>query len=233
MKKTILFVCTGNTCRSPMAEALFKEMVGEKREEFEIISAGTSALEGEPAAGEAVKALEEQGIILTGHRSRPVTTELLERSDLIITMTRGHKERLLDLMPEAGEKIFTLKEFSGKVKGNEKVLRILELDKEEAQRRKEFQAKKGQEEKRLVARREQLKRDLREIESQLLKLQKEKDELLEEIRMERDHLLRGKEKELDISDPFGGSLEIYQKTRDEIIKDLENLLLGLKNEENK
>jgi len=232
MKKTILFVCTGNTCRSPMAEALLKDMVKDSKEEYEIISAGTTALAGEPAAGEAIRALEEIGVVMTGHRSQPVTQDLLERVDLIITMTRGHKERIMELMPLAGEKTFTLKEFSGKLEGNNQVEKILELDREEARRRQEFQKQKGDEEKRLLARREQLRRDLREVESQLLKLREEKDELLEDIRVERDKLLEEGEKGFDVSDPFGGSLETYQKTRDEIKKELEIIFRGLHGEEN-
>ncbi len=231
MKKTILFVCTGNTCRSPMAEAILKEMVREKGEGYEVISAGTSAGEGEPAAGEAVRALEEEGIVLSGHRSRPVTGELLDRADLVITMTRGHKERVLEMRPQAGAKTFTLKEFSAKMKGDEKVERILELDREEAQRRRDFQAQKGQEEQRLLARREQLKRDLREVERHLFELHEEKNALLEDIRTERDLLVEERGRKLDVSDPFGGSLKTYQATRDEIRSELENLLQGLKEEE--
>ncbi len=232
MKKTILFVCTGNTCRSPMAEALLKDMAADSKEEYEIISAGTTALAGEPAAGEAVRALEEIGVVMTGHKSQPVTPELLEKVDLIITMTRGHKEKILELMPRAGEKAFTLKEFSRKLEGDSQVEKILELDREEARRRQEFQKEKGDEEKRLLARREQLRRDLREVESQLLKLREEKDELLEDIRVERDKLLEEGEKGFDVSDPFGGSLETYQKTRDEIKKELEIIFRGLHGEEN-
>lgn len=232
MKKTILFVCTGNTCRSPMAETILKDMAADSKEEYEIISAGTTALAGEPAAGEAVRALEEIGVVMTGHKSQPVTPELLEKVDLIITMTRGHKERILELMPRAGEKTFTLKEFSRKLEGDSQVGKILELDREEARRRQEFQKEKGDEEKRLLARREQLRRDLREVESQLLKLREEKDELLEDIRVERDKLLGEGEKGFDVSDPFGGSLETYQKTRDEIKKELEIIFRGLHGEEN-
>ncbi len=232
MRKTILFVCTGNTCRSPMAEALLKDMVAESKEEYEVISAGTTALEGDPAAGDAVRALEEIGVVMTGHRSQPVTSDLLEKVDLIITMTRGHKERILEMLPRAGEKTFTLKEFSGKIKGTPQVEKILELDREEARRRQEFQKQKGDEEKRLLARREQLRRDLREVESELFKLREERNELLEGIWAERDKLLQDGEKGFDVSDPFGGSLETYQKTRDEIKKELEIILRGLHGEEN-
>ncbi|MDY0323553.1 MAG: low molecular weight protein arginine phosphatase [Candidatus Carbobacillus sp.] len=114
-KKRILFVCTGNTCRSPMAEALARRYWGE--DQVEVLSAGLFAIEGESASPEAQLVLEEEGIDLSQHRARPLTSELLEEADLILTMTRAHRQMLLSLYPEHEHKIWTLKAWVGSLKG--------------------------------------------------------------------------------------------------------------------
>jgi glycine hydroxymethyltransferase len=112
MKKTILFVCTGNVCRSPMAEGLMKELLG-GREDIVVLSAGVSAPKGAPASQHSIQALSELSIDLKSFRSQPVTEELLEQCTHVFTMTRDHR-RLIDLLfPEHGEKIRLLGEFSG------------------------------------------------------------------------------------------------------------------------
>ncbi len=111
MKKTILFVCTGNVCRSPMAEGLMKELLG-GREDIVVLSAGVSAPKGAPASQHSVQALSELGIDLRSFRSQPVSEELLEQCTHVFTMTRDHR-RLIDLLfPEHGEKIRLLGEFT-------------------------------------------------------------------------------------------------------------------------
>jgi protein-tyrosine phosphatase len=104
-----LFVCTGNTCRSPMAEALFRKMLSDRlkcREDelldrgFVVISAGLAAYKGAPASPEAVELLGDEGMDLSGHESQPVTEELLLHCDRIFTMTRSHREALLSAFPE-------------------------------------------------------------------------------------------------------------------------------------
>lgn len=98
----LLFICTGNTCRSPMAEALAKVILGP---EFDIGSAGMSAWEGAPASDHAIKVMEDRGIDLASHCARQVTEELLREADWVIPMTEGHEIRLCAQYPEYVKKI--------------------------------------------------------------------------------------------------------------------------------
>jgi protein-tyrosine-phosphatase len=90
----LLFVCTGNTCRSPMAEAIARAMVTERGlADVVVSSAGTSAWDGAPASDPAVLVAMEHGMDLTGHRSRVLSREVVEGADLILTMGPHHLER--------------------------------------------------------------------------------------------------------------------------------------------
>lgn len=95
MPKKILFVCTGNTCRSPMAEGLFKKMAKEKQLPVEVQSAGLAAFAGVPATPEAILVCLEKGVDISGHQSQPLNKSLVMESDLILTMTARHKEMIL------------------------------------------------------------------------------------------------------------------------------------------
>ncbi len=106
----ILFVCSGNICRSPMAEYLLRAAL--PRESGWIVeSAGTSAIAGLPASPEAIDVLAEQGLDLVPHRSRPVTAEGVRRARVIVAMTRMHRDLLQDLDANAGPKTFLLLSF--------------------------------------------------------------------------------------------------------------------------
>jgi protein-tyrosine phosphatase len=116
--KSVLFVCTANICRSPMAEAFFKNKVVEIQEriDWRIESAGTWALEGVPASYNTQVIMQELGFDLSGHRSRCISREIIGSFSLILTMERGHKEALQAEFPEYANRIFLLSEMAGVVR---------------------------------------------------------------------------------------------------------------------
>jgi L-threonylcarbamoyladenylate synthase len=117
LRTTILFVCSGNTCRSPMAGAITRRVLAEKlhvaepeleRKGISVISAGSYAMPGARATPQAVEALKDIGADLSHHRSRPLTVELIHQADVIFTMSRAHAQSVVALVPAATEKTFTL-----------------------------------------------------------------------------------------------------------------------------
>src|SRR4051812_17195412 len=108
--KTILFVCTGNVCRSPMAEGILRYAL-QDRGDYRVMSAGLGAMEGQPPSPYAVQAVRELGIDISGQRSRMLTPELVEQADYIFGMTHSHIDTVMLLYPHAAEKTFLLREF--------------------------------------------------------------------------------------------------------------------------
>jgi len=102
----ILFVCSGNSCRSPMAQAITEKMIGNLR--IEISSAGTDTSFYNRASQETIEVLKEVGIDITHFVSSSVTEQMLAFSDLIFVMEEKHKERILQLFPQAYDKTFVL-----------------------------------------------------------------------------------------------------------------------------
>jgi len=108
--KTILFICTGNVCRSPMAEALFRRAV-EGRGNFRVLSAGLGAVDGQPPTQHSVVAMRELGVDISAQRSRALTANLLQQADYVFGMTHSHVDTVGLLYPGAAEKTFLLREF--------------------------------------------------------------------------------------------------------------------------
>src|ERR1700759_2831390 len=108
--KNILFVCTGNVCRSPQAEGLFLRMVA-NRPDIRVRSAGVSAFPGQPPSPHAIEVLADLRIDISKLRSLPLSDELVRAASCIIAMTRSHMESIHYLFPEAAEKTFLLREF--------------------------------------------------------------------------------------------------------------------------
>lgn len=108
----LLIVCTGNTCRSAMAEALIREAAGTRGLRLEVRSAGIAAADS-PASPRAIEALAEKRIDLTGHRARAVTREMIDWADVILVMTTRHREAIISLDPVAAEKTHLIREFAG------------------------------------------------------------------------------------------------------------------------
>jgi protein-tyrosine-phosphatase len=108
---TFLAVCTGNICRSPMAEGILKKVL-EGSGAALVSSSGTHALVGNPASEFSVIASGESGIDIWRHRAKMLTPEMIESSDIILCMERSHVERILSIDVSVHERVFNLADFS-------------------------------------------------------------------------------------------------------------------------
>jgi len=109
-KKKLLVVCTGNTCRSPMAAAVLRKMLAEKglSGEYTADSAGVAAFDFQPASENAVLAAKEEGLDLSEHRARRITMEDLDEAELVFVMSEQHRALLSSALPEAKGKLVVM-----------------------------------------------------------------------------------------------------------------------------
>ncbi|WP_157812087.1 low molecular weight protein arginine phosphatase [Alteribacter populi] len=215
--KKVLFVCTGNTCRSPLAEAIFKEKTKGNSIGFEARSAGIHAMEGMPISEGSKAALQERGLA-HDHQSQSVTPKLLDWADIVLTMTQGHKRRIIELFPERHHQVYTFNEFVNDdpdlQKNKEK------LDHELAQ----LEMKRAQ-----FLTENQGKIDQYNANKGINKQQNLKRKLLDEIKPHQEAIdeLTAKLPSEDIADPFGGDKAIYLETLAEVEAAMDKLIKKL------
>ena len=109
--KHVLFVCTGNTCRSPLAEGLFRKAV-EGRDDFEVSSAGIAASKGTPCNPETATLLKKRGVALAGFGSRQVSDTILSKATHVFAMTLSHLQVLEARFPQHADKFYLVCEFA-------------------------------------------------------------------------------------------------------------------------
>ncbi|MFA9560618.1 low molecular weight protein arginine phosphatase [Evansella sp. AB-rgal1] len=207
----ILFVCTGNTCRSPLAEALVRQKSGAT---IQVKSAGVHAMDGMLMSEGSRAALANRGIS-ENHRAQLVNEELLQWADVVLTMTESHKRLLLERFPYAYEKVSTLKEYVYNDAGTKDKLEkikhhIAQLELKKATFLANNQGKVDEfNEKNEIPNQEK-------FEQELLKLLKPDQEAIEQLESELPSF--------DVADPYGGSLPVYEATLKEIEAAVEKLL---------
>ena len=115
---SVLLVCTGNSCRSVMAEELLKKLLKELgKADIVVRSAGIRALNGYPPTNETIEVMKEAGIDSSGFKSTGITDELIKEADLILVMSTIHKLEIIKRVPAAASKTFLLSDYGRDDKG--------------------------------------------------------------------------------------------------------------------
>lgn len=121
MIKSVLFICTGNSCRSVMAEGILRKRLYELgKDAIEVHSAGVRALNGLPPTDETIAVMKEDGVDVADYVTKNVTTDMIKKADLILTMEPAHKDEITRTVPAAAAKTFLLKEYKNTSKINPK-----------------------------------------------------------------------------------------------------------------
>ncbi|MCP4540985.1 MAG: low molecular weight protein arginine phosphatase [Chloroflexi bacterium] len=115
---TVIIVCTGNICRSPMAEVLLQSRLAhdDARQDWQVASAGVWTADGRPASTHAIEVMDRRGIDLSDHRSRNITREMMSQADLVLAMTRSHTEALGAAFPVHARKVYLISEMTGQMR---------------------------------------------------------------------------------------------------------------------
>ena len=232
--KTILFVCTGNTCRSSMAEAMFRKMLedaGKAVQGIRVISAGTSALKGQRASNHAAQVMREWRLDLRSHQARPLTKALIQASDRIFTMTRNHKQQVLNLDPSAEQKTYTLKEYAGYLGDDRGIIAEIEKLRRMIQHKKaDFFRQYEKEITELRNRRAELQDQLQAVDDRIKELEVEMAKTVSQEQREVVYL-EDKLPSVDVTDPFGQPAWVYRECAKEIEEALKVVLQKLLEEE--
>lgn len=218
----ILFVCTGNTCRSPMAEHLFRNMAEKEKLNVEVRSAGISAYIGSPASKKAVEALKEKGV-QASHKSRPLNKEMIDWADLVLTMTESHKQLVINRFPKAVDKVFVLKEFVENDQENvQKIKRLAQLYMIVQNKQMQYMTINEEEWENLKYHYEELKKEMEAVSVLLMEKQREWENLTS-FEMEEISMLKKELPSYDIPDPIGGELDQYRDSLQNIEEALQKL----------
>lgn len=109
----IMFICTGNICRSAMADGMLKKMAIDRNLNLEVYSCGIYAEDGDHATYNAIYAARNYDVDISNHRAKNIRNSKIKEMDIILCATKSHKEAVIRMYPEIKEKVYTMKEYAG------------------------------------------------------------------------------------------------------------------------
>ena len=108
----IMFICTGNICRSAMAHVMLEKRAKEQNKDIQVYSCGVFAMEGDVPTYEGIQVMKEYGIDLKNHRATHIRNSKIEEMDIILCATTSHKNNVINMYPHLKEKVYTMKEYA-------------------------------------------------------------------------------------------------------------------------